>query len=121
MANKNFWRKTIIWGFLLWLFGYILGFVFFAFIPNNLLGWAIMPFGIIFTIWVLLKKINFTEFKDYFLLGFIWALIAVICDYLFLVLLLHPADGYYKLDVYIYYSLTLLVPIIYWFFKRNKN
>ena len=38
-------------------------------------------------------------------------LIAVICDYFFLVKAFNPADGYYKLDVYLYYGLTFILPL----------
>ncbi|HEY1303237.1 MAG TPA: hypothetical protein VGF24_06790 [Vicinamibacterales bacterium] len=31
--------------------------------------------------------------------------------YLFIVKALKPADGYYKLDVYLYYALTFLIPV----------
>lgn len=41
-----------------------------------------------------------------------WTLIAIIFDYFFLVKLLKPADGYYKLDVYLYYSLTFILPVV---------
>lgn len=104
--------NTVIWGFALWFFGYVLGFVFFAFVPQEYLGWAIMPFGIAVTLWVLIKKIKRSRFQCYIGLGVIWTLIAVLCDYFFLVKLLAPADGYYKPDIYIYYFLTFSLPIL---------
>ena len=109
-TKKALFLNTIFWGFVLWLFGYILGFVFFAFVPKNLLGWVIMPFGIAVTLWVLFKKIARKEFKCYFGLAIFWTLIAVAFDYLFIVKLL-KSPNYYKLDVYIYYLLTFLLPI----------
>jgi hypothetical protein len=45
-------------------------------------------------------------------LAIVWVLIAVICDYFFLVKAFKPADGYYKLDVYVYYFLTFALPIL---------
>lgn len=41
-----------------------------------------------------------------------WTVIAVLGDYLFIVKALKPADGYYKLDVYLYYALTLFIPFL---------
>lgn len=104
-------RDGLGWGFLLWLFGYALGILFFAFVPPALLGWVIMPFGIAMTVWVLTKKVRAKEFSHYGLIAGIWFLIAVVCDYFFLVKLLKPADGYYKLDVYLYYLLTFALPL----------
>lgn len=105
-------RDSFGWGFLLWLFGYILGFLFFAIVPQKFLGWAIMPFGITVSVWVLRKKIRTGTFRYFLLLGLIWTVLAVVLDYLFIVRLLKPADGYYKPDVYIYYALTFLLPLI---------
>jgi hypothetical protein len=110
MDKKKIFLNTLLWGFLLWLFGYALGFVFFAFLPKDLLGWAIMPFGIAATLWVLFKKIEREEFTCYIGLGVIWTIIAVLFDYIFMVKLISGAS-YYKLDIYIYYFLTLALPV----------
>ena len=45
------------------------------------------------------------------LLALVWLLIAVLGDYFFIVKAFTPVDGYYKLDVYIYYALTLVIPL----------
>jgi len=100
------------WGFILWLFGYVLGIVFFFALPAELLGWAIMPFGIVLTLWVLIKKIKSNSFNHYLALAIGWTLIAIIADYFLLVKVFQPVDGYYKLDVYLYYLLTFLLPLI---------
>lgn len=102
---------TVGWGFILWLIGYVLGIVLFVFVPSALLGWVIMPIGIVITLWVLLKKIKSRSLRYYLLLGVIWTLIAIFFDYIFLVKLFKPSDGYYKLDVYLYYILTFLLPL----------
>jgi hypothetical protein len=104
-------RNTLVWGFILWIIGYVLGIILFAVVPHSLIGWVIMPIGVLVTLWVLLKKIKATSFQQYILIGFIWAIIAIVCDYFLLVKLFKPADGYYKLDVYLYYLLTFLLPI----------
>ncbi|HHT9138992.1 MAG TPA: hypothetical protein ACFYEK_17330 [Candidatus Wunengus sp. YC60] len=112
--------NTLLWGVALWFFGYILGFVFFAFVPPALIGWCIMPIGIIVTLWVLTKKIKRDKFQCYVGLAVFWTLIAVLFDYLFIVKLLKPADGYYKLDVYLYYMFTFVLPILVGWRKRKK-
>ena len=114
-------KDSILWGFALWLIGYGLGIILFFFVPANLLGWVIMPIGALITIWVLLKKVGLKSCWGYVALAAVWTLIAVICDYFFLVKLLKPADGYYKLDVYIYYALTFFLPLIVGSYRLNKK
>ncbi|MDD4412052.1 MAG: hypothetical protein PHR00_00125 [Patescibacteria group bacterium] len=111
--------NTLFWGLILWLFGYILGIIFFAFIPKNLIGFFILPFGVVFTLWVLLKKIVREKFMCYFGLGLIWMIMAMALDYFFIVKLFGSA-GYYKLDVYIYYLLTFLLPLTVGWYKFKK-
>lgn len=115
--NKQFLKDALGWGFALWLIGYVLGFMFFAVVSPALIGWVIMPIGVALTVWVLLKKVNGGSMRYFFLLAVIWTAIAIICDYLLLVKVLHPADGYYKLDVYLYYALTFALPILIGFRK----
>ena len=118
--NKQLIKDGLLWGAGLWLIGYVLGFLFFALVPASLIGWLITPIGIAVTVWVLLKRIKGDSLQYYFLLGVLWATIAIVLDYFLLVQVLHPADGYYKLDVYLYYLLTLaLPPAVYWFKKRD--
>lgn len=120
MDKKKIFLNTLGWGLLLWLFGYVLGFVFFALVPPDVIGWFIMPFGLAATLWVLFKKIERKSFGCYVGLGIFWAIIAVALDYVFLVRLLN-ATGYYKLDVYFYYALTFLLPVIVGWDKINKK
>lgn len=113
--------NTLFWGLVLWLFGYVLGIIFFAFVPKNLIGFFILPFGTAFMLWALFKKIKREEQLCYFGLGLIWTILAVALDYLFIVKLFGSAD-YYKTDVYLYYILTFLLPIGFgwWKFKIKK-
>lgn len=120
MSKKNL-MAFFGWGVVLWLIGYVLGFVLFAFVPTSLIGWIIMPIGVALALWILFKKIELESFKNYFWLGLVWAVIAIIFDYFFLVKLLKPADGYYKPDVYLYYLLTFLLPVLVGFLKTNKR
>jgi len=109
--NKQLIKDAFGWGFILWLIGYVLGIILFMFIPTAILGWVIMPIGIIITLLVLLKKVRGDTFRYYVLLAIIWTCIAVIFDYLLIVKVFAPTDGYYKLDVYLYYLFTLVLPM----------
>ncbi len=121
VVNKPLFKDTLIWGFLLWFVGYILGIVLFTLVPPPFLGWVIMPFGISITLWVLIKKIKRHSFNYYLSLAITWTLLAIIFDYFFLVKIYKPADGYYKLDVYLYYILTFILPLIVWWIKKKKK
>lgn len=119
--NTNLIKDTIGWGVLLWLIGYLLGFALFAFVPTSLIGWVITPIGTLITLTVLLKGIHAASFRHYILIAVVWTIVAVVFDYLFLVLLLKPADGYYKPDVYLYYSLTFILPLIVGAYKQRTG
>lgn len=110
--NRQFYKDAFGWGFILWLIGYALSMMLFAFVPVNLLGWIIMPIGTVITLWVLFKKVKGENILYYVRLGVVWLLIAAVFDYLFIVKAFNPADGYYKLDVYLYYALTFLLPLV---------
>lgn len=117
--TRLFFKDAFVWGFVLWLVGYILGMVLFPIVPKPMLGWVIMPMGIIISLVILLKKVKSKTLGQYMLLGIVWTLIAIVCDYLFLVLIFKPGDGYYKLDVYVYYLLTFTLPILAYVIKRK--
>jgi hypothetical protein len=119
VMDKRKLNDFLGWGLLLWFIGYLLGIIFFMFIPHSLIGWAIMPIGTVITLWVLFKKIKSKSFIYYLQIAITWTLIAVILDYLFIVKMLKPADGYYKLDVYIYYFLTFAIPAAVGWFKHR--
>lgn len=110
--NKQLLRDGLGWGFLLWLVGYVLGIVLFMMVPTSMVGWLITPIGTAMTLWVLFKKIKGSNFHHYLMVAIVWTLIAIVFDYFFLVKLFKPADGYYKPDVYLYYLLTFLLPLI---------
>jgi len=120
MMNKQLLKDSLGWGFILWLIGFILGIILFFVLPLSLIGWVIMPVGIIITFWVLLKKVRSGAFQYYVILASVWTVIAVAFDYLFIVKAFNPADGYYKLDVYLYYALTFITPLIIGWWKKSK-
>jgi len=118
--TKQLLKDTLGWGVILWLIGYALGIVLFMIMPPSMIGWIIMPIGTLITLWVLFKKIKGGSFVYYILLAVSWTLIAVVFDYLLLVKMLKPADGYYKLDVYIYYVLTFTLPLAVGWYRKSQ-
>jgi len=118
--NKRFYKDTFGWGFLLWLFGYLLGIILFFVMPKSMIGWIITPIAVIVTLWILIKKIIGVFVLYYFLIAIIWTLIAIVLDYFLIVKAFKPEDGYYKPDVYLYYSLTFILPLVVGLWKRNK-
>ena len=119
--NKQLLKDSLGWGFVLWLIGYILGIILFFVLPPSLIGWFILPVGLIITLWVLLNKIKGDTFQYYLILAAVWTVIAVVLDYFFIVKMLNPADGYYKPDVYLYYTLTLIAPLVIGWWKKIKS
>lgn len=119
--NRQLLKDSLGWGFVLWLIGYVLGIVLFFVLPPSLLGWVIMPIGLIVTLWVLLNKVKSGALQYYLVLAIVWTAIAIAFDYLFIVKALSPTDGYYKLDVYLYYALTFIVPLIVGWWKNAKS
>jgi hypothetical protein len=118
--NKQFYKDALGWGFALWLIGYALGMILFALVPPAMIGGIILPIGTIITLWVLFQKIKGEALQYYFILAICWTLIAVVLDYFLIVKAFAPADGYYKLDVYLYYILTFVLPLIVGWRKTNK-
>ena len=118
--SKQLVKDAFGWGFVLWLVGYALGIMLFSVVALNKIGWIIMPIGTALTLWVLLKKIKADSFQYYTLLAVIWLFIAVVFDYLFLVKAFKPADGYYKLDVYLYYALIFVLPLLVGWIRKKK-
>ena len=110
--NGRLLKDGLGWGFALCLFGYALSMMLFAFVPPSLLGWIITPIGTVLALWVAFRKVKGDSLSHYVLVALVWVTIAVVGDYLFIVKALKPADGYYKPDVYLYYALTMAIPLL---------
>lgn len=110
--TRRFLIAAVGWGVVLWLIGYVLGILLFAFVPYAMIGWIILPIGTVVALWILWKRVNGDSLQYYIWVAVAWVLIAIVCDYFFLVKLFKPADGYYKLDVYVYYALTFILPLV---------
>jgi hypothetical protein len=109
--NKQFLKDAFGWGFVLWIIGYALGMILFAFVPTSIIGWIILPIVTVLGLWIAFRKVKGDTLQYYGLAALVWVLIAVVGDYLFIVKALKPADGYYKPDVYLYYALTFVIPL----------
>jgi len=109
--NGQLAKDGLGWGLVLWLIGYVLGVVLFALVPANLIGWIIAPIGTVITLWVAFEKVTGDTFRYFGLVALCWLSIAVLGDYLFIVIALNPADGYYKPAVYLYYVLIIAIPL----------
>ncbi|MDE2182035.1 MAG: hypothetical protein KGJ78_03330 [Alphaproteobacteria bacterium] len=113
-------RDALGWGLVLWLIGYVLGILLFFVLPPAVLGWVILPIGLVITLWVLFAAVKGATIRYYGVIAVVWTALAVVLDYLFIVRLFHPADGYYRPDVYLYYSLTFVLPFVVGFFKTRR-
>jgi hypothetical protein len=111
-------RKTMLFdgpllGFFVWLIGYSAGIALYFVLSPDVLGWVLF---VIFTpIVILLCYSRFGKRKEsisyYALIATVWLIMGVVFDYLFIVKLLNP-PVYYKLDVYVYYASTFMIPFL---------
>lgn len=90
-------------------------------VPPSQIGWYIMPVGFLITLWVLITKIKGNTPNYYLLLAISWTALAIALDFMFVVKMLKPEDGYYKLDVYVYYALTFALPLAVGWWKNGKS
>jgi len=99
-------------GTLLWLIGYLASMVLYFSPLSYALGWVILVIFTPFTVWVTWWwfKGRSLPMSWYAGVGISWAAIAVVLDYLFIVLLFH-SPGYYQPDVFVYYTLMVLIPV----------
>ncbi|MEW6721871.1 MAG: hypothetical protein AB1324_01265 [Candidatus Micrarchaeota archaeon] len=114
------WMGFLGWGLALWLLGYALGIAFFFLLPPSIFGWAVMLIATPVTVFVALKKIEARSVREYLPVALLWTAMAVILDYIFIVILLGSPD-YYKPDVLVYYALTFLIPIASGFWKSRRT
>jgi len=100
-------------GIFVWLIGYFAGIVLYFFLSPVILGWVL--FAIFTPIVILLCYKRFGKREEsvsyYASVAAVWLVVALVFDYLFLVKLLNP-PVYYKLDVYVYYASTFLIPFL---------
>jgi len=109
---------TIGFGFLMWLIGYFMGF-FIITIPGYP---EVMTIPVILTAFSLavglvtaaFAYVRFRKRREVswiyaFLVGITWTILAIILDFILIVLLFN-APSYYRSHIFIYYAITLVVP-----------
>jgi hypothetical protein len=113
-------RDTAGLGTLLWLIGYLASMALFFSPLSYSLGWIILAVFTPFTVWVTwwwFRPGGSLPLQYYAEVGAAWALIAVVLDYLFIVLLFRAT--YYAPDVFLYYALMFLIPVgVGWYLGR---
>jgi hypothetical protein len=109
---KQYIKDTAGLGIALWLIGYIASLVLFFTPYAGIMGWILISVFTPVTIliaWWWFRKREHLSLQYYAGVGVAWALAAIVLDYLFIVLLFQ-AD-YYKIDVFVYYIVTFLIPV----------
>jgi hypothetical protein len=109
---KQLLKDTAGLGTALWLIGYLAALVLFFSPYAGVMGWILLA---IFTpvtiaiVWWWFRKRERLPLPYYAGVGVAWVLIAIVLDYLFIVLLFHA--NYYGIDVFVYYAVTFLIPV----------
>jgi hypothetical protein len=104
---------ALLLGSFVWLIGYLAGIVLYFFISPDILGWVLCAIFTPIVILLCYKRFGKREesISYYAFVAAVWLIVALVFDYLFLVKLLNP-PVYYKLDVYVYYASTFLIPFL---------
>jgi hypothetical protein len=109
---KQWIKDTAGLGTVLWLMGYLASLVLFLSPFWGIMGWILLvvftPVTIAIVWWWFRKRENLSV-QYYAGVGLAWVLIAVVLDYLFIVLLFQAT--YYGPDVFVYYAVTFLIPV----------
>jgi hypothetical protein len=105
-------RDTLVLGTFFWLIGYLASLVLFFSPIAGIMGWILLvvftPITVAITWWWFRKR-EPLSLQYYAGVGVAWMLIAMVLDFLFIVLVFQTA--YYKPDVYLYYIITFLIPV----------
>ena len=109
---KQWIKDTAGLGTVLWLIGYLASLVLFFTPFAGIMGWILIalftPVTVAITWWWFRQR-ECLPVRYYAGVGFTWVLIAVVLDYLFIVLLFQTT--YYGFDVFVYYAVTFLIPV----------
>ena len=117
---KQFTRDAVGLGIAFWLAGYLLSLVLFFTPLAPVMGWVLFvcltPVMAAVTYWYFLHRgLPLSYFVQ---IAVAWTAIAILSDYLFIVLLFHPA-AYYQADVLSYYAVTVLLPLAVGWYLRG--
>lgn len=110
---QQVFKDTAGLGIFFWLLGYLAGIVLFFTPFAGSMGWIILvlftPFTIVVTWWWFRPRERLS-LRYYAGVGIFWMLVAVVLDYLFIVLLFR-SSAYYSLHIFLYYALMFLIPV----------
>jgi len=108
---KQWVKDFVLLGVGFWLLGYLASLLLFFSPFQSSMGWIITTVCTPVTIAVawLWFRTRDLPLSYYVKVGFVWTLIAVLFDYLFIVRLFQTP--YYELDIFVYYTLTFLIPV----------
>ncbi|VVB63616.1 Uncharacterised protein [uncultured archaeon] len=120
---KQLIKDTAILGTALWLIGYLASLVLFFTPYAGVMVWILLavftPVTILIVLWWFRKRERL-PLQYYAGVGVAWVLIAIVLDYLFIVLLFQA--NYYGIDVLVYYAVTFLIPVgVGLFLNRRRN
>ena len=123
-SMKEWIKDTIGLGLIIWFIGYITSIVLFFSPFAGIMGWIITPVFTPVTIaitwwWFRARNLPLVYYAK---VGLVWTVIAIVCDYLFIVQMFQAT--YYGPDVFLYYALTFLIPVGVGFYlvrKEEKN
>jgi hypothetical protein len=119
---KQIIKDTAGLGIALWLIGYLASLVLFMSPYAGIMGWILLivftPVTIAIVYWWFRKRESL-PLKYYAEVGIAWVIIAVVLDYLFIVQLFHAI--YYGIDVFVYYTVTFLIPVGVGYYQINKK
>ncbi len=105
-------KDTAGLGTVLWLIGYLASLALFFSPFAGTMGWILIAIFTPVTIaiaWWWFRQRERLPLQYYAGVGVAWVLIAVMLDFLFIVLLFQAT--YYSPDVFVYYALTFLIPV----------
>ena len=112
MQTKEKLFDTFGLGAILWLAGYLSSLLLYFFIPHGILGWVLFIIFTPITIYVTYWRFHMRSLSMgyYAMVAIVWTLLAVACDYIFIVMLFN-SQNYYAVDVFLYYITTFLIPL----------
>ncbi len=109
---KQWIKDTAGLGTVLWLIGYLASLALFFSPFAGIMGWILLavftPLTVVIAWWWFRQRERLAM-QYYAGVGLAWMLIAIVSDYLFIVLLFQAV--YYGPDVFVYYALTFLIPV----------
>lgn len=114
-------RDTFVLGTAFWLLGYLASLLLFVSPLYPVMGWILIAFFTPVTVavtwyWFRARDLPLAYYAE---IGAAWTILAVVFDYLFIVVLFSAT--YYGADVFIYYAATFLIPVCVGLYVRSRR